>query len=123
MASREGVELSDGEPAAVLESLGNKYNPEILDATDEPKSAQELSDELDVPIATCYRRIDELTELDLLELHDEVLSDDRRRVKVYRRNVESISIEFGDDIAVDIEERAEVTNRLDEVWRTLSDGA
>ena len=115
--------MSDGEPAAVLESLGNKYNPEILDATDEPKSAQELSDELDVPIATCYRRIDELTELDLLELHDEVLSDDRRRVKVYRRNVESISIEFGDDIAVDIEERAEVTNRLDEVWRTLSDGA
>ena len=116
-------ERHDGDPAAVLESLGNKYNPEILDATDEPKSAQELSDELDVPIATCYRRIDELTELDLLELHDEVLSDDRRRVKVYRRNVESISIEFGDDIAVDIEERAEVTNRLDEVWRTLSDGA
>lgn len=122
MASSEAVELFDGDPAAVLESLGNKYNPEILDATDEPKSAQELSDELDVPIATCYRRIDELTDLDLLELHDEVLSDDRRRVKVYRRNVESISIEFGEDIAVDIEERAEVTNRLDEVWRTLSDG-
>jgi predicted ArsR family transcriptional regulator len=109
--------------ADLLQTLGNKYSAEILEATDEPRSAQELSDELDIPIATCYRRIDELTEHNLLELHDNILSDDRRRIKVYRRNVEAVRIEFGDDeLFVDIEERSEVTNTLDEAWRTLSEG-
>ncbi len=106
----------------LLQTLGNKYSAEILDATDEPRSAQELSDELEIPIATCYRRIDELTENDLLELHDNILSDDRRRIKVYRRNVDSVRIEFGEELTVNIEERQEVTNTLDEAWRTLSEG-
>jgi len=105
----------------LLRTLGNKYSAEILDATEEPKSAQDLSDELDIPIATCYRRIDELTDHDLLELHDNVLSDDRRRIKVYRRNVESIEVGFDESLLIDVEERSEVTNKLDEAWRTLSE--
>jgi len=106
---------------SLLQTLGNKYSVEILDATDEPRSAQELSEELDIPIATCYRRIDELTEHGLLELHDNVLSEDRRRIKVYRRNIDAVCVEFGEEeIFVDVEERSEVTNKLDEAWRTLS---
>ena len=106
--------------ADILQTLGNKYSAEILDATDEPVSAQELSDELGIPIATCYRRIDELTEHDLLELHDNILSDDRRRIKVYRRNVDQVCVDFEEELSVDVEERSEVTNKLDEAWRTLS---
>jgi predicted ArsR family transcriptional regulator len=105
----------------LLQTLGNKYSAEILEATDEPRSAQELSDELEIPIATCYRRIDELTEHDLLELHDNILSDDRRRIKVYRRNVDALRVEFDEELSLDIEERSEVTNKLDEAWRTLSE--
>jgi predicted ArsR family transcriptional regulator len=105
----------------ILRTLGNKYSAEILDATDEPQSAQDLSDELEIPIATCYRRIDELTEHDLLELHDNILSDDRRRIKVYRRNVEQIRVDFEESLEVTVEERSEVTNKLDEAWRTLSE--
>ena len=107
--------------AELLQTLGNKYSAEILDATDEPISAQDLSDELEIPIATCYRRIDELTEHDLLELHDNILSDDRRRIKVYRRNVEEITIDFDETLSVTVEDRTEVTNKLDEAWRTLSE--
>jgi predicted ArsR family transcriptional regulator len=106
----------------ILETLGNKYSAEILDATDEPASAQELSDELGIPIATCYRRIDELTEHGLLELHDNILSDDRRRIKVYRRSVEEVRVDFDDGLSVNAEDRSEVTNKLDEAWRTLSEG-
>ncbi len=105
----------------LLQTLGNKYSADILEATGEPRSAQELSDELGIPIATCYRRIDELTEHDLLELHDNILSDDRRRIKVYRRNVDAVRVEFDETLAVDIDERTEVTNKLDEAWRTLSE--
>jgi predicted ArsR family transcriptional regulator len=106
----------------MLTALGNKYSAQILEATDEPRSAQELSEELDIPIATCYRRIEELTEHDLLELHDSVLSEERRRIKVYRRNVETVRVQFDDELAVEIEDRTEVTSTLDEAWRGLSDG-
>lgn len=107
--------------ADLLRTLGNKYSADILDATDEPASAQELSDELGIPIATCYRRIDELTEHDLLELHDNVLSDDRRRIKVYRRCVEEVRVNFDEEMSITVEDRSEVTNKLDEAWRTLSE--
>ncbi|QSG07052.1 winged helix-turn-helix domain-containing protein [Halapricum desulfuricans] len=106
----------------LLRTLGNKYSAEILDAADEPQSAQDLSDELDIPIATCYRRIDELTEHGLLELHDSILSEDRRRIKVYRRNVESVTVDFDQSMAISVEDRSEVTNKLDDAWRTLSEG-
>ncbi|SDM17923.1 Helix-turn-helix domain-containing protein [Halogranum gelatinilyticum] len=105
----------------IIEVLGNKYNAEILSAASEPKSAQELSDELNVPIATCYRRINELTDADLLELHDRPLSDEHRRIKVYRRKVEAVNLTFEDGLSVELEERSAVKNKLDEVWRTISD--
>jgi predicted transcriptional regulator len=105
-----------------LRVLGNEYNAEILQATNEPQSAQDLSEELDIPIATCYRRIDELTEVDLLELHDRPLSDAHRRINVYRRNVEEVRADFEDDsLSVEVSERSEVKNKLDDVWRTLSE--
>jgi len=110
------------EDEEIVEVLGNKYNPEILDATGEPKSAQELSDELDVPIATCYRRINELEETDLLELHDRPLSDEHRRIKVYRRSVDAVEVTFHDGLNVELEERSEVQNKLDQVWRTMTEG-
>lgn len=104
----------------LIEVLGNKYNTDILTATTEPKSAQELSDQLDVPIATCYRRINELQEADLLELHDRPLSEEHRRVKVYRRSVDAIEVDFRNGLSIEVEERTAVKNRLDDVWRELS---
>ena len=106
----------------LISVLGNKYNTDILSATGEAKSAQDLSDELDVPIATCYRRINELEEAELLELHDRPLSDEHRRVKVYRRKVDGVEVDFREDLTIEVEERSAVKNRLDDVWRNLSSG-
>lgn len=107
--------------ADALLALGNEYNAEILGATAEPRSARALSDELGIPIATCYRRIEELTAARLLELDGRVLSDDRRRVSVYRRAIDRVVVNFdGETCAVAVEDRADVPNKLDDVWRSLS---
>jgi hypothetical protein len=113
---------NDVDDVELVRTLGSKYSAEILGATGEPTSAQELSDRLDVPIATCYRRIEELNGAELLELEDSVLSDERRRVDVYRRGVESVTVSFGEDgFGVTVERRTRVKNKLDDAWRTLSD--
>ncbi|GGJ04855.1 transcriptional regulator [Halobellus salinus] len=105
-----------------LEALGNEYNPDILRAADQAHSAQEFSDLLDIPIATCYRRIEELTGAGLLELHDRVLSDEHRRTNVYRREIDEIVIDFqANELNVQVTERPEVKNKLDDVWRTISE--
>ena len=104
-----------------LEALGNEYNPEILSAAAEAHSAQEFSEMLDIPIATCYRRIEELTGAGLLTLHDRVLSDEHRRTNVYRREVDEITVAFdGEGYSLAVTERPEVKNKLDNLWRNIS---
>jgi len=41
-------------------------------------------------------------------------------VKVYRRKVDGVEVDFRDGVTVEIEERSAVKNRLDDVWRNLS---
>jgi predicted transcriptional regulator len=97
MAAEKSVAQEDTRGADLVQALGSKYSAEILGATGEPRSAQELSNRLEVPIATCYRRIEDLTEVGLLELEESVLSDDNRQVEVYRRGVDELTVGFGDE--------------------------
>jgi predicted ArsR family transcriptional regulator len=78
----------------ILASLGDEYSIEILRATHTPRSARELSELLDVPIATCYRRIEALVEAGLLAEEGRELSDRGRRSSVYRRTVDGIALTF-----------------------------
>lgn len=106
----------------VLRVLGEPQNQEILAAATRPLSAQELSEILDIPIAATYRRIDELTEQGLLELVGRPLSDEHRRINVYERSVDEISVEFVDEeITIDLTTHASPV-RLDATLREEDEG-
>jgi len=108
--------------AGPIRPLGKKYSAEILTATTEPQSARELSERLDIPIATSYRRIDELLDAGLLTLDDRVRSAGGRRTKVYRRDVDAISIEFAeDDVEVSLEDRGSGMTEKTESWTAYTD--
>lgn len=110
------------ESAEVMRVLGRKYNPEILCSAHEPKTVKEFSERLDIPIATCYRRIDELEEIGLVELHDQQFTDSNRVTNVYRRNVDAIEITFASgSMNIEFEEEAAVQHKLDNIWRDLSE--
>lgn len=85
---------TEPDPELVLAALGNKYAPEILCATDTPVTAQTLSREIDIPIATCYRRIDELVDAGLLECEGRELSEEGRRSNIYRRTIDRVDVQF-----------------------------
>ncbi len=82
------------ESSTVLSALGNKYSAEILCAAGTPKSAQALSDDIEIPIATCYRRIEELVDAGLLTCEGRQLSEEGRRTNIYRRTVDKIEVDF-----------------------------
>ncbi len=109
----DGVEL--------VRLLGEKYNFEILCEMQEPKTVKEVSEEVDIPIATSYRRIDDLLESELLEIDGKTISENGGTVKVYKSNVEELHLyldnEDGFDIEVVESEREE--DKLVSVWNEL----
>ncbi|WP_248515745.1 ArsR/SmtB family transcription factor [Salinarchaeum laminariae] len=90
---------------STLAALGGKYAARILSAADRPVSAQELSDELAIPIATCYRRIEELEAAGLLVCEGQQTSKRGRRTSVYRRTIDGADLGLdGDGATLDLEE-------------------
>lgn len=113
MARQEPQQAQEAIPA-----MGKKYSAEILVATSEPRSVQELSDEFGIPIATCYRRVEELVEQGLLEQCGTQVSDNNREMKIYKRTVDHISIDFSDSISISTQEKSS-TRKIDKIWQKL----
>lgn len=102
----------------VPDVLGDEYVTDILAATDDPKSARELSDQLDVPIATCYRRVEDLVEVGLLNEVGRELSDRGQRTSVYRRTVDDVTISFENgEVTVSATERPPLSELRQRVRR------
>ncbi|MHC3438776.1 ArsR/SmtB family transcription factor [Natrialbaceae archaeon A-gly3] len=113
--SRGGWTDQESDSRTVLSALGNKYSAEILAATGTPKSAQALSEDIEIPIATCYRRIEELVDAGLLECEGRQLSEEGRRTNIYRRTLDELEINFcGDGPCLSKKPRTEARNRLEE---------
>jgi hypothetical protein len=75
-----------------LEALGREYSVDILKTAQTPKSVGELSESLDIPIATCYRRIGQLTAVGLLE-ECQPQSEESQAAR-YRRTTDAIDVRF-----------------------------
>ncbi|THE62934.1 ArsR family transcriptional regulator [Salinadaptatus halalkaliphilus] len=106
-------ERNDVTSAAVLSALGNKYSAKILCEAGTPKSAQTLSENVGIPIATCYRRIEELVDAGLLTCEGRQLSEEGRRTNIYRRTLDEIEVDFsGDAPDFSRKRRTEAKNRL-----------
>ena len=104
---------TESESTAVLAALGNKYSAEILCAAGTPKSAQTLSEDIEIPIATCYRRIEELVDAGLLTCEGRQLSTEGRRTNIYRRTLDEIEVDFSSEQpALSRKNRTEAKNRL-----------
>ncbi|ARS91508.1 winged helix-turn-helix domain-containing protein [Natrarchaeobaculum aegyptiacum] len=106
-------ERTDANSQAVLSALGNKYSAEILCAAGTPKSAQTLSEDIEIPIATCYRRIEELVDAGLLTCEGRRLSEEGRRTNIYRRTLDEIEVDFsGERPRFSKTRRTEAKNQL-----------
>lgn len=115
MSQRALAERSDSDSAALLAALGSKYSAEILCAAGTPKSARTLSDDIGIPIATCYRRIEDLVDVGLLVCEGRRLSEEGRRTNIYRRAVDALEVEFtGSEPDFARKRRTEAKNRLED---------
>lgn len=108
----------------ILALLDDEYARAILGETSaQPMSATELSDRCDASRSTIYRRIDRLTDCDLLEERMRYDPDGHHR-SVYVSRLEEVRVRFEDAEPVLAVERAEATgedpaDRFTKMWEEL----
>ncbi len=75
--------------------LMDEYNMNILAATNhKARSARELAFMFDIPLASCYRKLRELTASGLVEQEGSELTPDGKRYKVYRSRVGCVTLVY-----------------------------
>ncbi|WP_248515691.1 winged helix-turn-helix domain-containing protein [Salinarchaeum laminariae] len=108
----------------ILALLDDEYARAILGETSaQPMSATELSDRCDASRSTIYRRIDRLTDCDLLEEQMQYDPEGHHR-SVYASRLEEVRVRFEDADPVLEVERAEASaedpaDRFTRMWEGL----
>jgi len=81
----------------VLEQIGKKYINGILCLTSKKDcSAIELSHELDIPLATVYRKLNLLEEIDMIEVSKTIINISGNEEKYYRCLIDEATVNFHD---------------------------
>ena len=113
-----GTKPEDSQSVEQLFSvLSDKKNREILSALNEPKTATELTEECDMATSTVYRKLDELSNTELVVEHLAIESESGRCSR-YERNIQHLSFSIGDDgqLTVQLERPKEKFNR-EKTWK------
>jgi len=73
--ARESALRESADLRSVLDALDDADARTIIRALKEPQTASELSERTDIPLSTTYRKLDLLTDAELLEEGTEIRSD------------------------------------------------
>ena len=112
--------MDDRSIEEILDTIGDQHARRVLAAISrDPKSAKELAEECDMSLPTVYRRIEMLTEYDLVTEHT-LVADDGNHYKVYESNFESTVISLQDDeYHVRIYREENLPDRFSQLWDDL----
>jgi len=102
----------------VLDALDDPDCRTIVEMLGEPMTANELSEQCDVPLSTCYRKLELLTAASLLEEQVEIRTNGQHTTR-YAIAFEEVRIALDEDrsIEVAIKRRSEAPEeRLSSLW-------
>ncbi|MCI4344786.1 MAG: helix-turn-helix domain-containing protein [Thermoplasmata archaeon] len=102
----------------ILDALGDPVARQIiLMLNDAPRSAQELLVANHVPQSTLYRRLHELEELGVVAVQRTVITEEGKRVDLYRSLLEEFKVELRSSrLEVTVKYRDLQSERVRELW-------
>jgi predicted transcriptional regulator len=111
---------TDDRSDELLELLGEKRVRRILAATSrEPKSAKELSEDIDVARSTIYRRAEQMVAQDLLVEGTRIEADGSHH-SVYEAHVDHLDVDIeGGTLAVSVHVREDPAERFSRIWTDI----
>lgn len=104
----------------MLSLLGDSYVRAILVATsEEPKSASDLSEELDAAKSTIYDRTEEMVDQRLLVERTRIVADGSHH-SVFETNVDHLGVEVEDgELVVTLQAEESAAERFTNIWSDL----
>jgi len=115
--------IADSELQTVLETLADPECRDILNELDTARSASEIADRCDLSETSAYRKLETLSETELVTSGTK-LRTDGHHVKTYERDVDSAVVLWEADAGLDahvLREPMSVSQRLAQFWSRVSE--
>lgn len=102
-------------------AMSDSHTRRIISVTvARPKSANDLSEELSLPLRSVYRYVEDMCELGLLTGERQALIDSGGKYTLYRSTVKSVTVSFeGNRVEVDLIPNEDVIGRFMRLWASL----
>jgi DNA-binding Lrp family transcriptional regulator len=111
---------TNGHSEELLDTIGDEYARQILAALSrDSRSAKELAEECDISLPTVYRRLERLTEQDLVTTRT-LVGEDGNEYSIYETNFESTLISLqSDGYEVRVYREQNTPDRFSQLWDDL----
>ncbi|MDA4120925.1 MAG: hypothetical protein OK404_00785 [Thaumarchaeota archaeon] len=106
---------------ALVQGLADEYSRKILlSAIPVAKSVEDLSRENDIPLSTCYRRVHELLEAQMLVIEKIIITADGKKYELLRSAYRALTVSFDSGIMkVDATVNEDVAEKLRRLWLSM----
>jgi len=108
---------------ALVQGLADAYSRKILlSAIPKAKSVEDMSRENDIPLSTCYRRVHELLDGQILVVEKIIVTPDGKKYELLRSAYRAVSVSFeGGVMKVDAVVNEDVAEKLRRLWMTMKE--
>jgi DNA-binding Lrp family transcriptional regulator len=112
------------EPARIqslVQGLADEYSRKILlSAIPAAKSVEDMSRENDIPLSTCYRRVHELLDAQILIVEKIIVTSDGKKYELLRSAYRGVTVSFnGGVMKVDAIVNEDVAEKLRRLWMSM----
>jgi DNA-binding Lrp family transcriptional regulator len=108
---------------SIVQSLSDEYSRKILlSAIGSAKSVEDLSKENDIPLSTCYRRVHELLDSQILIVERIIVTPDGKKFELLRSAYRTVTVNFENGaIKVEAAINEDVAEKLRRMWLTMKE--
>ena len=108
---------------ALVQGLADEYSRKIiLSAIPKAKSVEDMSRENDIPLSTCYRRVHELLDSQILVVERIIVTPEGKKFELLRSAYRAVNVTFdGGVMKVDAIINEDVAEKLRRLWLTMKE--
>ena len=108
---------------ALVQGLADEYSRKILlSAIPKAKSVEDMSRENDIPLSTCYRRVHELLDSQILVVEKIIVTPEGKKYELLRSAYRAVNVTFdGGVMKVDAFIYEVVAVKLWRLWLTMKE--
>lgn len=103
---------------SLVQGLADEYSRKIIiSAIAAPKSVEDMSRENNIPLSSCYRRVHELLDAQLLVVEKIIVTKEGKKYELLRSAYRSVTVSFANGVMkVDVVINEDVDEKLRRLW-------